>query len=203
MTVWFVALPALLVGCAAIPLVLRRRGRAALGVLVGLDAVLLLASLVVLVIAWTGGTAGADPTAVATAGGGATGVTQATVALFDTVLRLGTNLVSFARLAAFGLTHAAIGLVVWDGTTALWDAGGLLVLAAVVLFVVGNAVAVALEGLVAAVQALRLEYYELFSRVFASEGRPFRPWHVPVDPSYSPRDSSGPTAGVLSRGSRP
>jgi V/A-type H+-transporting ATPase subunit I len=99
--------------------------------------------------------------------------------------------VSFARLAAFGLTHAALGLVVWDGTTALWGAGGLLVVAAVALFVVGNAVAFALEGLVAGVQALRLEYYELFSRVFTAEGRPFRPWHVAVDPSYS----SSPTRG--------
>ena len=34
--------------------------------------------------------------------------------------------------------------------------------------------------LVAGVQALRLEYYELFSRVFVSEGRPFRPWFVPT-----------------------
>ena len=31
----------------------------------------------------------------------------------------------------------------------------------------------------AGVQALRLEYYELFSRIFAGEGRPFRPWHIP------------------------
>ena len=54
------------------------------------------------------------------------------------------------------------------------------VLAAVVVFVVGNAVAFALEALVAGVQALRLEYYELFSRVFTAEGRPFHPWHVPV-----------------------
>jgi V/A-type H+-transporting ATPase subunit I len=45
---------------------------------------------------------------------------------------------------------------------------------------VGNAVTFALEGLVAAIQALRLEYYELFSRVFDSEGVPFRPWHVPI-----------------------
>ena len=42
--------------------------------------------------------------------------------------------------------------------------------AAVVVFVVGNAVAFALEALVAGVQALRLEYYELFSRVFAGRG---------------------------------
>ena len=54
------------------------------------------------------------------------------------------------------------------------------VAAAVLVFVLGNVVTFSLEALVAGVQALRLEYYELFSRVFAGEGRPFRPWHVPV-----------------------
>ncbi|GAB2856370.1 V-type ATPase 116kDa subunit family protein [Nocardioides pacificus] len=116
----------------------------------------------------------------ASSGGGATGVTQASVEVFDAVMRVGTNLVSFVRLAAFGLTHAAIGMIVWDATTGLWRAGGPLVLAAVVVLVVGNALAFALEALVAGVQALRLEYYELFSRVFAGEGRPFRPWQVPT-----------------------
>jgi V/A-type H+-transporting ATPase subunit I len=50
----------------------------------------------------------------------------------------------------------------------------------VVVFAVGNAVTFSLEGLVAGVQAMRLEYYELFSRIFAAEGRKFRPWHLPV-----------------------
>jgi V/A-type H+-transporting ATPase subunit I len=129
---------------------------------------------------------------LANASGGAAGVTQATVELFDTVLRLGTNLVSFTRLAAFGLTHAALGLVVWEATVALWGRGGFLVLASVAVFLVGNAVAFTLEALVAGVQALRLEYYELFSRLFTSEGRPFRPWHVPLDlPSATPTPSGG------------
>lgn len=119
---------------------------------------------------------------LAASGGGATGVTQATVELFDAVIRLGTNIVSFARLAAFGLTHAALGAIVWDGTASLWGSGGLLVPAALVVFLAGNAVAFGLEALVAGVQALRLEYYELFSRVFTAEGRPFRPWHVPAEP---------------------
>jgi V/A-type H+-transporting ATPase subunit I len=118
---------------------------------------------------------------IANAGGSAAGLTQATVELFDMVLRLGTNVVSFARLAAFGLTHAALGLVVWDATVALWGRGGGWLLAAVTVFLLGNAVAFTLEALVAGVQALRLEYYELFSRVFSAEGRPFRPWHVPLD----------------------
>lgn len=117
---------------------------------------------------------------LAEAGGGGAGVTQALVELFDIVVRLGSNLVSFARLAAFGLTHAALGLVVWQATTALWGHGWAGAVAAVVAFVVGNVLTFALEGLVAAVQALRLEYYELFSRIFQGEGRPFRPWSVPV-----------------------
>jgi V/A-type H+-transporting ATPase subunit I len=118
-------------------------------------------------------------------GGGGAGVIQATVELFDLVVRLGANVVSFTRLAAFGLTHAALGLVVWNGTRALWlhaglTVGGVLsVVGAVVVFGVGTALAFSLEALVAAIQALRLEYYELFSRVFVERGRPFRPWHMP------------------------
>ncbi len=110
------------------------------------------------------------------AGGGGAGAAQATIEVVDSVIRLGSNIVSFMRLAAFGLTHAALLTVVWNGTTALWGGGGWRALAAIVLFLVGNALTFALEALVAGIQALRLEYYELFSRVFASEGRPFRPW---------------------------
>jgi V/A-type H+-transporting ATPase subunit I len=118
---------------------------------------------------------------LAAAGGGGAGFLQASVELFDLVIRLGSNVVSFARLAAFGLTHAALGWLVWTGTTALWERGGFTVVAALVVFALGNAVAFALEALVAGVQALRLEYYELFSRVFQQqEGRPFRPWYVPT-----------------------
>ena len=116
----------------------------------------------------------------AEAGGGGTGVVQAGVELFDLVIRLGSNVVSFARLAAFGLTHAALGMLVWDGARGLWHDGGALVLAAGLVFVAGNALTFALEALIAAIQALRLEYYELFSRVFQLQGRAFRPWRVPL-----------------------
>jgi V/A-type H+-transporting ATPase subunit I len=113
------------------------------------------------------------------AGPGAAGALQASVELVDVVIRLGSNVVSFARLAAFGLTHAALGMVVWDATTGLWEAGPAAG-GAVVVFGAGHLLVFALAALVAGVQALRLEYYELFSRVFATEGRPFRPWHVPL-----------------------
>lgn len=113
---------------------------------------------------------------------GAQGVIESLVGLFDSVIRLGTSSLSFARLAAFGMVHAAIGLVVWNATVSLWRPGPLVVLA-MVAFVAGHVVAFLLEVLVATVQAMRLEYYELFSRVFAGEGRPFSPWRLPVVPA--------------------
>ncbi len=112
------------------------------------------------------------------AGPGAAGTVQAGVESFDVVVRLGSNVVSFARLAAFGLTHAALGLVVWEATVGAWRPGAGIVVGTLI-FVVGHLAAFALEALVAGVQALRLEYYELFSRIFAGGGRAFRPWRLP------------------------
>jgi len=117
---------------------------------------------------------------LAASGVGASGVIEACVELFDSTLRVAVNTISFARLAAFGLTHAALGSIVWRGTYLLWHRGAPWWPAAVLVFVIGNAVTFALEALVAGVQALRLDYYELFSRIFVTEGRPFRPWRVPT-----------------------
>lgn len=116
---------------------------------------------------------------LAGAGRGLLGVPEAMVELADSVIRVGANAISFTRLAAFGLMHAALGAVVFDAAQALWGGvvGGVL---AAVAFSVGNVVTFALEGLVAGVQALRLEYYELFSRIFVGEGKTFAPWRIPV-----------------------
>ncbi|WP_225829927.1 V-type ATPase 116kDa subunit family protein [Streptomyces sp. NK08204] len=126
----------------------------------------------------------------ATAGGGA-GLAETAVRLFDVVVRTGTNTLSFARLAAFGLTHAALAGLVWRGTAGLAARGVLGVVGAVLVFAVGTAVSFGLEALVAGVQALRLEFYELFSRLFETQGRPFRPWHVP------PAEPADPAVKVI------
>ena len=115
----------------------------------------------------------------AAAGSGPTAVLEVLIGLLDELLRLFSNVFSFARLAAFALMHAAIGHVVLHAAgsltgTPIGDA------AAALTFAVGWAAAFALEGLVVAVQALRLEYYELFSRLFVGEGRPFTPFRLPL-----------------------
>ncbi len=130
---------------------------------------------------------------LAEAGRGGIAIVQASVEVFDLVVRLGSNVVSFTRLAAFGLAHAALGLLVWEGTRDLWHRGLLGAAGGVLVFAAGTALAFSLEALVAAIQALRLEYYELFSRVFIAQGEPFRPWHVPVAYGMQELDASEPT----------
>ena len=45
----------------------------------------------------------------------------------------------------------------------------------VLIVVVGNLFVMALEGLFVGIQVLRLEFYEIFSRFFDANGRPFTP----------------------------
>jgi V/A-type H+-transporting ATPase subunit I len=113
---------------------------------------------------------------------GAAAVIQVGIELVDAVTRLASNFLSFARLAAFGLMHAALGAVVFAAASALWGGviGGI---AAVIVFTLGNVLAFSLEALVTGVQALRLEYYELFSRIFSGEGQAFAPWSLRVLPT--------------------
>jgi V/A-type H+-transporting ATPase subunit I len=123
--------------------------------------------------------------------GKAMGLAQTGIELLDAVVRLGTNTISFTRIAAFGLTHAALGSIIWTNTVSVSHKGALGWCGAVILFVIGNVVTFALEALVCAIQAVRLEYYELFSRIFLGEGHRFSPWHVPSIPSKETWCSTG------------
>ena len=41
---------------------------------------------------------------------------------------------------------------------------------------IGNAIVVVLEGMIVAIQVVRLQYYEFFSKFFTETGREFRPF---------------------------
>jgi F0F1-type ATP synthase membrane subunit c/vacuolar-type H+-ATPase subunit K len=54
------------------------------------------------------------------AAGGGVGLIQAGIELVDALVRITSNVLSFTRLAAFGLMHAALGAVVFAAAGALW-----------------------------------------------------------------------------------
>ncbi|MFR8229865.1 MAG: V-type ATP synthase subunit I [Anaeromassilibacillus sp.] len=89
--------------------------------------------------------------------------------VFEYLLSYATNTMSFLRVGAFVLVHAGMMLVVF--TLAEMTSG----IGYILIAVVGNVFVMGLEGLLVGIQVLRLEFYEMFSRFFDGDGRPFHP----------------------------
>ncbi len=89
--------------------------------------------------------------------------------LFEVVLSFITNTMSFLRVGGFILSHAGMMAVVM--TLAEMVGAG----ASPVVVIIGNAFVMAMEGLIVGIQVLRLEFYEMFSRFFEGDGKPFTP----------------------------
>lgn len=80
------------------------------------------------------------------------------------------NTLSFARVGAFALGHAALSQAIMTLATAVDQP-----VAAVLVLVVGNLFSLVLEGLVVYVQTTRLVLFEFFTRFLHDEGKLFRP----------------------------
>jgi V/A-type H+-transporting ATPase subunit I len=93
------------------------------------------------------------------------------------------NTISFVRLAAYAMSHAALLTATYAVAEAVRGAGAGGSLSALLVVVAGNLVAIVLEGIIAAVQALRLEYYEFFQKFFSCDGKPFRPFTLAANVS--------------------
>ena len=96
--------------------------------------------------------------------------------LFEIILSFATNTISYVRLGAFAMAHASMMSVVFIiGNMAGPGVGYAIVM------ILGNALVMGLEGLIVGIQALRLEFYEMFSRYYTGDGREF----VSVKDSYA------------------
>jgi V/A-type H+-transporting ATPase subunit I len=95
---------------------------------------------------------------------------------FETLAFYLSNTLSFLRVGAFALSHAVLSLIVFTLADLVSQAfaGGWAF--GLVIVLVGNALIVGLEGLIVAIQVLRLEYYEFFAKFFFETGTFFRPF---------------------------
>ena len=90
--------------------------------------------------------------------------------LFEVLLSYMSNTLSFVRIGAFAVSHAAMMEVVLMLAGAETGSPNWLVV------IGGNIFVTLMEGLIVGIQVLRLEYYEMFSRFYKGNGRPFRPF---------------------------
>ena len=83
------------------------------------------------------------------------------------VLSYFSNTLSFLRVGAFVIVHASMMMVVFT------LAGDTSSVKGIIVVILGNILIIALEGLLSGIQGLRLELYEMFSRFFEGNGKPF------------------------------
>jgi V/A-type H+-transporting ATPase subunit I len=102
-------------------------------------------------------------------------VLESCIETLETLTTFLGSTVSFVRVGAFALSHAALCLAIFSVADIMkpLPGGGLWSL---IVLVFGNALVIVMEGMVAMIQGVRLEYYELFSKYFAGDGLPYRPF---------------------------
>jgi V/A-type H+-transporting ATPase subunit I len=106
--------------------------------------------------------------------GPGTYIMEGLVGILEILMGYLANTVSFIRVAAFGLAHAGLFVAVFSlAEVVAAKPGGLI--ASWVILILGNVVIILLEGLVVTIQALRLEYYEFFSKFFKPATSEYKP----------------------------
>ena len=81
-----------------------------------------------------------------------------------------SNTLSFMRVAGLGIAHASLMSAFYQMAAMPGN-----IVAEVLIMILGNALVIVLEGLSAGIQALRLNYYEFFTKYFTGHGIAFEP----------------------------
>ena len=95
------------------------------------------------------------------------------VELIEVVSGYLSNTVSFVRVGAFALSHAVLNFTILTLTEMV---GGPRSIGGIIVLIAGNALIIVLEGMIVAIQVIRLQYYEFFSKFFHETGKEFKPF---------------------------
>jgi V/A-type H+-transporting ATPase subunit I len=102
------------------------------------------------------------------------------VEILETASTYISNTVSFLRVGAFALSHAVLSFIVFtlSGMVSHLALGPVF---SVIIMIFGNVVIILLEGMIVAIQVVRLQYYEFFSKFFTETGVEFAPFRFRRD----------------------
>lgn len=96
---------------------------------------------------------------------------QGVVELLEVISSYLSNSVSFLRVGAFALAHAVLSYIIFTMSNLIPIFIGKLA-----VLIIGNAIVIVLEGMIVAIQVIRLQYYEFFSKFFTETGKEFIPF---------------------------
>ena len=95
--------------------------------------------------------------------------------IIEMLISMASNTISFVRLAAFAINHVGLCMAVYILANMFGTTGSLIVA------IIGNIIVIALEGLIVAIQVLRLEYYELFRKYYTGDGIAYSPFKLNLE----------------------
>jgi V/A-type H+-transporting ATPase subunit I len=89
--------------------------------------------------------------------------------LFESVISMLSNTLSFVRVGAFAVAHGGLSLAFFslageEPTIGFW-----------ITLLIGNIFIVGFEGLIVYIQTMRLHYYEILGKFFHGGGMRFEP----------------------------
>jgi V/A-type H+-transporting ATPase subunit I len=85
------------------------------------------------------------------------------------------NTLSFMRVAGLGIAHVSLMMAFFIIAGMVEGPGGEYTIGSYLILAFGNILVIALEGLSAGIQSLRLNYYEFFSKYFSGTGKIYAP----------------------------
>ncbi len=101
-------------------------------------------------------------------------IMETLVEILELVIGYVSNTMSFIRVVAFGLAHAGLFIAIFSLSNIIKNSG-LPSFLSILILILGNIGIILLEGLVVSIQAMRLEYYEFFSKFFFKTGKKYQP----------------------------
>ena len=104
-------------------------------------------------------------------------VISSVVEIIEVISGYLSNTVSFVRVGAFALSHAVLNFTILTLTNMVGGPGSI---GGIIVLIAGNALIIVLEGMIVAIQVIRLQYYEFFSKFFHETGKEFKPFRFEV-----------------------
>jgi len=94
---------------------------------------------------------------------------QSFMDLFETVISMLSNTLSFVRVGAFAVAHGGLSLAIFSLAGEEPDLGFWITI------LIGNLFIIGFEGLIVGIQTMRLHYYEILGKFFHGGGMRFEP----------------------------
>jgi len=110
------------------------------------------------------------------ADGAFSAVVKGFVAVLESVSYYLSNTLSFLRVGAFALSHVVLSFIIFTMGDMVGHSPFLGIVWRMLIVLFGNSIIIFLEGMIVAIQIVRLQYYEFLSKFLTEKGTPFVPF---------------------------